>query len=214
MQKNSAHRYETASRNTEKMFAASLKKLLKELPLEKISVQKLADDCGVNRKTFYYHFDSIDDLLGWTLETDAIEEFRDVERCDDPEELLRFCIEYSDKNRKMLKKAFGENSTGFGRLKIYSGCHRIVRLMTERIEREQELDFPAEYRAYAMEFYAGALARSFYQYIYRQTPDSKEQVTGYLLTLLESGLPAALAAGQAKKSYQNKIHPGGIGDES
>lgn len=199
MRKKSTRRYETTSQNTEKMLAESLKKLLKELPLEKISVQKLVDDCGVNRKTFYYHFDSMDDLLGWTLETDAIEEFRDVELCNDPEELLRFCIEYSDKNRKMLKKAFGGNSAGFGRLKIYSGCHRIVRLMTERVEREQGVHPSEEYRTYAMEFYAGALARSFYQYIYHQIPDSKEQVIAYLLLLLESSLPAALGAESAKK---------------
>ena len=199
MRKRSNRRYETASQNTEKMFAESLKRLLNELPLEKISVQKLADDCGVNRKTFYYHFDSIDDLLGWTLETDAIEESRYIDRCDDPEELLRFCIEYSDRNRKMLKKAFGENSAGFGRLRVYSGCHRIVRLMVERIERERELHLSEEYRTYTIEFYTSALAQSFYQYIYHQKPDRKEQVTEYLLLLLESSLPAALAAEQTKK---------------
>lgn len=199
MPKKTTNRYEAASCNTEKMFADALKRLLKKLPLEKISVQKLADECGVNRKTFYYHFESMDDLLGWMLETDAIEAFRDVELCNDPEELLRFCIEYSDKNRKMLKKAFGGNSAGFGRLKIYSGCHRIVRLMTERVEREQGVHPSEEYRTYAMEFYAGALARSFYQYIYHQIPDSKEQVIAYLLLLLESSLPAALGAESAKK---------------
>lgn len=199
MRKKSTRRYETTSQNTEKMFAESLKRLLNELPLEKISVQKLADDCGVNRKTFYYHFANIDALLAWTLETDALEELRYVDLCDDPEELLRFCIEYADQNRKMLKKAFGENSMMFGRLKIYSGCHRIVRLMTERVEREQGVHPSEEYRTYAMEFYAGALARSFYQYIYHQIPDSKEQVIAYLLLLLESSLPAALGAESAKK---------------
>ena len=99
----------------------------------------------------------------------------------------------------MLKKAFGGNSAGFGRLKIYSGCHRIVRLMTEQIERDQGGGTSEEYRTYTMEFYANALAQSFYQYIYHQKPNNGEQMIEYLLTLLESSLPAALGAESAKK---------------
>lgn len=199
MPKKTANRYETASRNTERMFAEALKRLLKKMPLEKISVQKLADECGVNRKTFYYHFESMDDLLGWTLETDAIEAFQDVERCNDPEELLRFCIGYIDRNRKMLKMAFCEDRIGFEQLRLHSGCHRIVRLMTERVEREQGLSVPEDYREYVMEFYIGALARNFYQNLCRGRTDNGEQEAGVLLTLLEASLPAALAAGQTEK---------------
>lgn len=199
MPKQAARRYESASRNTEKMLADSLKRLLKKMPLEKISIRKLTEDCGVNRKTFYYHFDSLDDLLGWMLETDAIEAFREIDRCEDPEELLRFCIRYIDENRKMLKMAFRGDGIDFGRLRLYGGCHRIVRLMTERIEREGKQDLPEGYRDYTVEFYTGALARSFYQYIYHQKPDNREEVIRYLLTLLERSLPAALAAGPEEK---------------
>ena len=59
--------------NTKKALAASLKKFMKQKPLSKITVSQLISDCNVNRKTFYYHFEDIYDLLKWTLEEEAIE---------------------------------------------------------------------------------------------------------------------------------------------
>ena len=41
----------------------SLLKLLEERPLSKITVKDIVDDCGINRNTFYYHFESADAVL-------------------------------------------------------------------------------------------------------------------------------------------------------
>lgn len=41
----------------------SLLKLLDERPLNKITVKDIVDDCGINRNTFYYHFEDISSLI-------------------------------------------------------------------------------------------------------------------------------------------------------
>ena len=41
---------------TKRALEASLKKLVKTKPLNKITVSDITDDCGINRMTFYYHF--------------------------------------------------------------------------------------------------------------------------------------------------------------
>ena len=38
-------------------------KLLTELPISQITVKDIVEDCGVNRNSFYYHFQDIYDLL-------------------------------------------------------------------------------------------------------------------------------------------------------
>lgn len=48
-----------------------MKKLLLQKPLEKITVSDITDDCGVNRMTFYYHFQDIYDLIEWTCIQEA-----------------------------------------------------------------------------------------------------------------------------------------------
>ena len=59
------------SQTTKRALEASLKKLLLEKPLNKITINDITEDCGVNRMTFYYHFKDIYDLVDWILTEDA-----------------------------------------------------------------------------------------------------------------------------------------------
>lgn len=59
------------SQTTKRALAASLKKLLLKKPLDKITITDIAEDCEVNRQTFYYHFKDIYDLIEWICLEDA-----------------------------------------------------------------------------------------------------------------------------------------------
>ena len=59
------------SQITKRALAASLKNMLLKKPLNKITINDIAEDCGINRMTFYYHFKDIYDLVEWTCEEDA-----------------------------------------------------------------------------------------------------------------------------------------------
>ena len=59
------------SQVTKRALEASLKNLLLQKPLNKITIADIADDCGINRMTFYYHFKDIYDLVEWSCEEDA-----------------------------------------------------------------------------------------------------------------------------------------------
>ena len=48
---------------TEHQFAEALKKMMANTPLDEISVTSLSKRIGVSRKTFYYHFHDVYDLL-------------------------------------------------------------------------------------------------------------------------------------------------------
>ncbi len=63
----------SSSHLTKKALAASLKQRMSSVPLNKITVKQLVDDCGLNRQTFYYHFQDIYELLGWIYQTEAVD---------------------------------------------------------------------------------------------------------------------------------------------
>lgn len=42
-----------------------MKKLMEKKPFSKISVGDICEDCGMNRKSFYYHFRDKYDLVNW-----------------------------------------------------------------------------------------------------------------------------------------------------
>ena len=59
------------SQVTKRALEASLKNLLLQKPLNKITINDIAEDCGINRMTFYYHFKDIYDLVEWCCQEDA-----------------------------------------------------------------------------------------------------------------------------------------------
>ena len=59
------------SQVTKRALEASLKNLLLQKPLSKITISDITEDCGINRMTFYYHFKDIYDLVEWSCQEDA-----------------------------------------------------------------------------------------------------------------------------------------------
>lgn len=55
---------------TQKALAESLKKQMLIKPLAKITVNDIVNECGLNRRTLYYYFQDIYDLLEWIYKTE------------------------------------------------------------------------------------------------------------------------------------------------
>ena len=53
------------SQITKRALASALKELLEHKPLNKITIADITEQCGVNRQTFYYHFENLMDVLEW-----------------------------------------------------------------------------------------------------------------------------------------------------
>uniref|UniRef100_UPI00405766E2 TetR family transcriptional regulator n=1 Tax=Agathobacter sp. TaxID=2021311 RepID=UPI00405766E2 len=64
------------SQYTKQLLADSLKLLLQKKPFSKISVSEIVNDCQLNRKTFYYHFTDIYDLLEYLVQQDLLDQLQ------------------------------------------------------------------------------------------------------------------------------------------
>ena len=80
-------------------------------------MSEIIADCNVNRKTFYYHFEDIYDLLKWTLEQEAIDVVKNFDLLIDYEDAIRFVVEYVNKNAHILNCAY--DSMGRDELKRF-----------------------------------------------------------------------------------------------
>lgn len=60
-----------ASNLTKQAITASFIKLLNETPLDKLTVKQISEDCGINRNTFYYHYQDIFALLAEIFNDEA-----------------------------------------------------------------------------------------------------------------------------------------------
>ena len=102
---------------TKRAIRASFVKLLNEKPLKQITVKDIVDDCGVNRNTFYYHYQDISHLLESMVqeETDQlIEKYPTISSLDEClEAIISFALEnkravmhiYRSVNRDLYEKS-------------------------------------------------------------------------------------------------------------
>ena len=57
---------------TKKALADGLKAMMRTKPFDKISVADITKSCGLNRQTFYYHFQDKFDLVNWIYYNELI----------------------------------------------------------------------------------------------------------------------------------------------
>lgn len=55
---------------TKKALARSFKELLQKQPLDKISIRDITEQSGMNRNSFYYHFQDKYELMNWIFDSD------------------------------------------------------------------------------------------------------------------------------------------------
>ena len=98
---------------TKRALAQALKDLIREEPLSKISVGDICECCGMNRKSFYYHFKDKYDLVNWIFYTEFLEGLLKKRNAEDGwDETLRLCV-YFAQNRAFYKRVLdvtGQNS--------------------------------------------------------------------------------------------------------
>lgn len=96
----------TVANFTKQAIKASFMKLLSQKPLSKISVRDIVEDCGINRNSFYYHFQDIPSLLGEivTEQTDAL--IRQYPSISSVEECFSVAFHTARENRRAVMHIF------------------------------------------------------------------------------------------------------------
>lgn len=83
---------------TKRALASAMKELMAHKPFAKISVGDICETCGMNRKSFYYHFRDKYDLVNWIYYTEFVEVMR-RKTYEDNWEFIRDMCAYFYENR-------------------------------------------------------------------------------------------------------------------
>lgn len=183
-------KHEITSMNTKRILSASLKKFMEHKKISKISVSEIVADCGVNRKTFYYHFEDIYALLKWTLEQETVEVLKNFDLLQNPKEAIMFIIDYVDKNNHILNCAY--DSVGREEMKrfFHSDFYNVILSIIEGVEREHKTVLPEDFKKYLTNFYTGALVGILVDYFQNKTDKkTREKIVDYTLLVLKESIP-------------------------
>ncbi|WP_320127393.1 TetR/AcrR family transcriptional regulator C-terminal domain-containing protein [uncultured Sphaerochaeta sp.] len=118
---------------TKLALAQSLRQLMQERTLDKITVKEVVERCGVNRQTFYYHFRDMYDLLDWMFAYDGEEfekKYPGIHIDDDGQNTMRALCESLQETAKITLNIY--HSLGYERLGRY--LHkRYFKLLSENL---------------------------------------------------------------------------------
>ena len=97
---------------TKNALAQAMKELMSIKDMEKINIKDITDKCGLNRKSFYYHFKDKYELVNWIFYTDFVSEINSNKAYNSWDMLEQICT-YIYKNKKFYTNALsveGQNS--------------------------------------------------------------------------------------------------------
>lgn len=100
----------TRSEITKNMLAEALEILLQEKTLGKITIKDIVAKCGLNRQTFYYHFDDIYELVEWVFRKKLLHIFTPYSGEALWQEGLKDFLIAIENNRQLCKNALCDMS--------------------------------------------------------------------------------------------------------
>lgn len=115
---------------------ASLKKMMRKKPIQKITIQDLTTDCGISRMAFYYHFKDIYDLVEWSCEADGRRALQGKKTYDTWQEGLLQIFEVVLENKTFIMNVYHNVS----REQIEGFLYKMMYQLLKEVVEEQAQD--------------------------------------------------------------------------
>ena len=183
---------EEMSLKTKLALADALKAAMKTKKLSKITVSELICACNINRKTFYYHFQDLYDLLKWMLERETLDVVKNFDLVINTEEAIRFVMDYAEKNDYIINGAF--DSMGYEELKrfFHNDLFSVIYGAIEEREGKLHVQLEPQFKQFLAEFYTEASAAMLIEWTKNKFSQEKETVIQNIVSIFKISLPAIL----------------------
>lgn len=178
---------------TKILMGEALKKLIKDRPFSKITVQDIVAECNINRNTFYYHFENNYDLLSFVYEQEVqniVESFHKANATIP--QAMDFVLDYIDKNIPLCQCAY--ESLGEQQLKIIfeKDLLEFVRATIDYYALENTVKFSEDLKSFVGYSYSNLLSTQIIWYIRHSIDLDKEIFKECLQTFFTASLKAVL----------------------
>jgi probable dihydroxyacetone kinase regulator len=186
------------SQITKTALAASLKKISETTPIDRITVTQIVDDCGVNRQTFYYHFNDIYDLVAWIYQKDTMETIGEKKTYDTWQNGFMNVFTYVLANRSFVLRTYysscRQHLLNFLYKEVYDLLIGVVNECAEKFSvREEDKTFIANFYKYA---FVGIV----FEWIENDMYQKPEIIVRQISTLVEGDIFKALERFGRKKA--------------
>jgi len=178
------------SQTTKRALEASLKNLLLQKPLEKITINDIAEDCGISRMTFYYHFKDIYDLIEWACEEDASRALAGQKTYDTWQQGFYQLFQMVLDNRPLILNAYHSISREQVERYLYRLTYNLLIGVVE--EKAKGMSVREEDKQFIADFYKFAFVGIMLDWIKSDMKEDPQQIIYKLNTLIKGSFRKAL----------------------
>ncbi len=125
---------------TSKAIKASFLKLLNEKPINKISVRDIVEECGINRNSFYYHFQDIPSLLEEIIKEKTEEIIKAYPTITTLDECFHTAFAFALQNKKAAYHIYNSVSRDIFERELLKLCDYTVRTYISTAFPEGEMN--------------------------------------------------------------------------
>ncbi|SHI00756.1 TetR/AcrR family transcriptional regulator [Clostridium grantii] len=111
---------------TKNALADSLKKQMQITPLAKITINDIVNECGLTRRTLYYYFHDVYDLLEWIYITELKEVLGKNRTCQTWKKGFLEVLNYLLQNKKMVLNTYNSLDRDILENHLYSEIFNII----------------------------------------------------------------------------------------
>ena len=191
------------SQTTKRALEASLKRLLLQKPLNKITINDITEDCGVNRMTFYYHFKDIYDLVDWILAEDAAKALENKRDFETWTEAFLDILRQVQENKVLVMNVYRSVSREQVEQYLYKQLDPMLRDFIER--KAAEISVQDADKQFIVDFYKYALVGMVLEWIRKDMKEDPVRMTDRLNVLLHGDFERALRRFRTGSDPSNSI---------
>ena len=111
---------------TKKEIKTTFLNMLEEMPLNQITVKALVEKCGINRNSFYYHYQDIPALIEEIVTEDADEIISSYSSIESMQTGLKAILEFASKKRKAILHIFNSVNRDIFEQDLWKVCDYVV----------------------------------------------------------------------------------------
>ena len=197
------------SEHTKAMLCQALKKKMVQKPLDKITIRELADDCGLKRQAFYYHFQDIYDLVRWMFQQEAVSLLRQHDGALLWQEGLLQLLRYLEENRAVCRCALQSLGRSYISMFFRDDIHAIIHRTVDELHRQAHFLQAREQGELLTQFYVIALAGVVESWVLGELKCSAEELVDFIDRLLTDQLRGALDR-QKEEGLRQEVPQGGL----
>lgn len=187
------------SQTTKRALEASLKHLLLQKPLDKITINDITEDCGINRMTFYYHFKDIYDLVEWSCYEDAAKALAGNKTYGTWQQGFLHIFLAVKENKPFIVNVY--RCVSREQIEKYLDKVTYDLLINVVYEAAKDMEIPEEEKDFIANFYKHAFVGLMLDWIGDDMKEDPEAIIDHLSKLMQGNFPRALQA------YSRENHP-------